>query len=142
MFGLKINEFDNSNGSVEVFNKIFPKTLLEGEGYVEILNIVDSKGLTNSSVYVRMISVDGEMMKFDFGEGNFHNNEDFAIADNVRFKYKAKDLDGKVVAQAYNCDNLAKELGCHVSVIKRRLISNVNMYSNTDHLFNITREEI
>tara|TARA_R100000951_G_scaffold101420_1_gene92991 strand:+ start:44399 stop:44827 length:429 start_codon:yes stop_codon:yes gene_type:complete len=142
MLGIKINEFDNSDGTILAFNKIFPKTLLEGEGNVEIGDIVDSKDLTKQSAYVRLLEVNGVEQEHDFGENNFYNNEDFLIADNVRFKYQAKDLSGTVLAQAFNCNDLADELDCHVSVIKRRLISDVTAESNTEHLFNVTRKEI
>ena len=39
--GQLINEFDNSTGTVEAFNKLFPLTPIEGvEGFIEILGIV------------------------------------------------------------------------------------------------------
>jgi hypothetical protein len=81
-------------------------------------------------------------MNHDFGENNFMNNEDFLANEKVRFKYYARDLDGKVICKAYSTEELAELLGCHTSVIKRRLISKVNADSPTKHLFNVTRVEL
>ena len=67
MFGEKILEFDNSEGTVDSFNKIFPNTPLKGEGNVEILGITENAG----SVYIRDIKVNEEIIPFDFGENNF-----------------------------------------------------------------------
>jgi len=53
MFGVKIREFDDSDGSVESFNKIFPNTPLEGVGKVEILGITQ---VNNGNVYMRDVS--------------------------------------------------------------------------------------
>lgn len=150
MFGVKINEFDNSDGTIESFNKIFPATTLGVSlgKYVEIGEIVETKRKFESSPFVRYLNfynADFEPLgsePHDFGERNFFNNEDFLEADTVKFKYFAKDLDGNIIAKAYNCEELARKLGCHVSVIKRRLARAVTADSNTDNLFNVTRKEL
>jgi hypothetical protein len=111
-------------------------------GHVEILDIVDTENLLTQNMFVRNIEVNGNLFEHDFGRNNFFNNEDFLQADNVRFKYYAKDLDGETIATAYNCEELAEKLGCHVSVIKRRLAKEINRDSNTDNLFNVSRKEL
>ena len=147
MLGVKINEFDNSDGTVETFNKIFPQTQLAnnvavvGGGNVEILDIVD-RGNFSNNLYMRNIEVDGVNIEHDFGESNFYNNKDFAENDSVRFKYFAKNFNGELVAVGYNCGELATKLGCNISVIKRRLTKDVDVLSPTDHKFNVTRIEL
>lgn len=150
MFGLKINEFDNSDGTVDSFNKAFPKTgIVEREDYyVEIGSIVERENMFESSPYVRYLRIyDGDYnlktkVEHDFGESNFYYNEDFIASDKIQFKYCAKDLNGVVLAKGYSCEEVARKLGCHISVIKRRLGKRVDENSNTKNLFNITRKEI
>jgi hypothetical protein len=141
MLGVKINEFDNSDGTIKSFNRIFPRTPLEGEGDVEILDIVD-RGTFSNNLYMRNIEVNGENVEHDFGENNFYNNADFIGNDSVKFKYFAKDFDGNLLAKGYGQSELAEKLGCNISVIKRRLIKTVDAGSPTDHKFNITRIEL
>jgi hypothetical protein len=142
MFGVKINQFDNSDGTIESFNGIFPNTPICGEGgFVEILDIVD-KGKFNNDVYVRYVSINGEIEEFDFGKANFLNNEDFLLCDRIRFKYFAKDLKGKIIGVAFNMDDLAKQLKCDVGVIKNRLVKNVDEKSYTPFKFNVTKIEL
>lgn len=142
MLGVKINEFDNSDGTIKSFNKLFPRTVLGGFGDVEILGIVDKRVLTENSPYVRIIEVNGVTQEHDFGEKNFRDGEMFNNDYNIRFKYLARNLEGKVIAKAYGCEDLASKLDCHISVIKRRLIKDVGAGSNTTHLFNVTRQEL
>lgn len=150
MFGIKINEFDNSDGTIKTFNKIFPHTpmgLARGE-YVEIGGIAEFKYMSQGSPFIRELTFFSEDYKpletinHDFGESNFLNNEDFLANEKIRFKYYARDLDGKMLAKAYSTEELAEQLGCHTSVIKRRLVSNVTVDSPTKHLFNVTRVEL
>ena len=141
MLGVKINEFDNSDGTIKSFNRIFPKTPLEGEGDVEILDIVD-RGHFSNNLYMRNIEVNGEKIEHDFGEGNFYNNVDFIGNDSVQFKYFAKNFNGEVLAVAYKCSELASKMDCNISVIKRRLIKTVDAESPTEHKFNVTRIEL
>lgn len=142
MLGQKINEFDNSDGSIETFNKIFPHTKLSGNGSVEILDIVETKDIFVSNPFIRNIDVNGTIIQHDFGSDNFINNVDFQEADNVRFKYYARDLDGNVLAVAYNCDDLAKKMNCNVAVIKRRLVSQVDASTKSENKFNVSRREL
>jgi hypothetical protein len=142
MLGQKINEFDNSDGTIETFNKIFPHTKLTGDGYVEILGISESENVFTSSPFIRDLDINGTIIKHDFGSQNFLNFTDFQEADNVRFKYYARDLAGNLLAVAYNCDDLAKKLGVDVGVIKRRLVTEVNENSRSQNKFNVTRREL
>lgn len=144
MFGLKINEFDNSDGKLSTFNSIFPRTPLEGDDNVdvEILNIHEPDNKFGQSPFIRNILVGNRIITMNFGEENFINNVDFLEADKVRFKYYARDLEGKVIASGYNCAQLAKRLGCSEQVIKKRLVQKVNKHANTNFLFNVTRKEL
>ena len=150
MFGVKINEFDNSDGTRETFNKMFPNTTLGDTcgKYVEIGDIVDFKYMSQGNPFIReLIFFDHNYneigrMNHDFGEQNFYNNEDFVASEKVKFKYYARDLDGKVIAKAYSQEELANMLGCNESVIKRRMIKKVTADSPTENLFNVTRVEL
>lgn len=143
MLGVKINKFDNSNGTVKSFNEIFPATKLNEDEYVdvEILSIVDTT-IISGSVYTRNLKVGDKIIRHDFGESNFYNNEDFIAAENVRFKYLASDLDGNRLARGYSAKELADKLEVDVGVIKRRLINKVDENSNTDYMFNVQRQEL
>lgn len=142
MFGIKINEFDNTDGTIESFNKVFPNTPINGAGgQVEILEIVD-KGRLNNDMYTRYVDINGEVIEFNFGAANFLDNEDFLLCDRIRFKYYAKDLDGKTVGVAFNMNDLAKQLNCDVGVIKNRLVNTVNEKSHTPFKFNVTKVEL
>jgi len=142
MLGKKINEFDLTDGSIEVFNQIFPNTVIEENGYVEILGISDSYNIESSNAFIRDLDINGKIIKFNFGISNFLNNEDFIEADNVRFKYFAKDLDGNIIEKAYNCKSLAEKIGCSVSVIKSRLVKKIDKKTRTKNRFNVKRVEI
>lgn len=144
MFGLKINEFDNSDGKLKTFNTIFPMTPLDGseDMDVEILNIHEPDNKFGSNPFIRNVLVGNEIMVVDFGEQNFVNNVDFMESEKVRFKYYARDLQGNVIAIGYNCKDLAKKLGCSDQIIKKRLVEKVNPLSNTSFMFNVTRKEL
>jgi hypothetical protein len=137
MFGKKIREFDNSDGTVESFNRIFPDTPLQGTGHVEILGIAD----TQRDVYVRDVDINGVVVPFDFGKNNFHNTA-LMFEDAVRFKYTAVSLDNKILATAYNIRDLSEKLGCGESVVKNRLFNPIELNSPSRYLFNVTRTEI
>jgi hypothetical protein len=150
MFGVKINEFDNSDGTIETFNKTFPQTpmgLARGE-YVEIGDIAEFKYMSQGSPFIReLIFFDHnyreiERINHDFGEQNFYNSEDFTASEKVKFKYYARDLNGKVIAKAYSQEELANILGCNESVIKRRMVKKITADSPTENLFNVTRVEL
>ena len=150
MFGVKINEFDNSDGTIETFNKTFPHTpmgLARGI-YVEIGDIVEFKYMSQGSPFIREVIFFDENFKelerinHDFGEQNFYDNEDFTANEKIKYKYYARDLDGKLLAKAYSGKELADLLGCNESVIKRRLVNRVTVNSPTEHLFNVTRVEL
>lgn len=141
MFGTKVNEFDNSDGTIKSFNEIFPNTPLEGEGDVEILDIVDSNIFT-STVFNRDIEINGVVVQHDFGFNNFIDNQDFLEADNVRFKYLAKDLDEKVIARGFTFDELAEQLNVKVNIVKRRINVTVDNTMNPYHKFNVSRREM
>jgi hypothetical protein len=144
MFGVKINEFDNSDGKLSTFNAIFPKTPLEGDGNVdvEILNIHEPDNKFGQSPFIRNVLIGNRIVTMNFGEENFVNNVDFLETDRVRFKYYARDLEGKVIASSYNCAELAKKLGCSEQVIKKRLVQKVSKHAKTNFLFNVTRKEL
>jgi hypothetical protein len=138
MFGLKIMEFDNTDGTVESFNKIFSNTPLDGTGEVEILGITR---FNNGNLYMRDISLNGEVFALDFGEQNFVNPNYFA-EDKTRFKYVAKDINDKTIATAFNIKELSEKLGCGESIVKTRLVKRVDRNSETRYLFNVTRTEV
>lgn len=138
MFGVKINEFDNSLGTVKDFNKIFPNTPLSGEGDVEILDIVEGR----NDVYIRNISVNGQVFAHDFGSSNFLYNEDFLISEKIRFKYFAKDVNGVIIAKAYNFKQLAEKLNVSTSFTKSRFVNPINLEGVEQRAFNITRKEL
>lgn len=138
MFGLKIMEFDNSDGTVESFNEVFFNTPLDGKGEVEILGITR---FNKGNLYMRDILYNGKIFALDFGEQNFVNPNYFA-EDKTRFKYIAKNLDDKIIATAFNIKDLAEKLGCGESIIKSRLVKTVKHGSETRHLFNVTRAEV
>lgn len=141
MFGQKINEFDNSDGTIESFNKIFPNTPLEGEGDVEILGIVDLN-IFNSTVYHREIQVNGVVKNHDFGYNNFNNEEIFQEELGFQFKYFVKDLDGKVIAKGFSFDEISEQVGVSVGILKRRIKTTVTKDDNTPYKFNVTRIEL
>jgi len=138
MFRLKIMEFDNTDGTVESFNKIFPNTPLDGAGEVEILGIAT---FNNGNLYMRDVSFNGKVFTLDFGEQNFVNPNYFA-EDKTRFKYVAKDVNDKIIATAFNIKELSEKLGCGESIVKTRLVKRVDRNSETRYLFNVTRTEV
>lgn len=137
MFGIKINEFDDSDGSIDSFNSIFPNTPLDQKGYVEILNI--SEGYND--VYVRDISINGKIVAYDFGKNNFSNPE-FSMEERVRFKYFAKDLSGNILASAFNIKDLANKMKCGECLIKNRLSKPILSGDVDKNLFNVERIEL
>lgn len=139
MFGTKINEFDNSLGTIEDFNRIFPNTPLQGNGNVEILDIVE---IRQSDVYVRNLDVNGTIIAHDFGSNNFLFSEDFAMSDKIRFKYHAKDFNGRLIAVAYNFKQLANKLNVTVNFVKKRFANPVEPSEEVKTPFNITRKEL
>jgi len=148
MLGVKINEFDNSDGKRETFNKIFPDTTLLNNNvhYVEIGGIVDKINDFNMSPYVRELLVFNEDFKqigrfdHDFGRNNFINSDLIQMGEGFQYRYVAKDLDDKLLATAFTCKDLAEKLNCNVMVIKRRLMKKCTINSPTVHLFNVTRK--
>jgi hypothetical protein len=151
MFGVKINEFDNSDGKIATFNKIFPNTPLDlGDNvkYVEIGDINYTKNIWGTNVYERLIHTYNrnyepvDTFVLDFGEENFYNNEDFLKAENVRFKWFAKDFDGNILAKAYSSRELAEKMGCHINVIKRRINDPIDDTFGSKYKFNVIRKEI
>lgn len=150
MFGQKINEFDNSDGTIDSFNKIFPQTTLDSScgKYVEIGDIVEHKNMFNTSPFVRVLKfydVDWNLIcesAHDFGQNNFLNIENYCIDGFIRFKYFAKDLDGKIIEKAYNFEELAEKLNCSVNYVKRRFSNPIEKGEKTQHQFNITRIEL
>jgi hypothetical protein len=152
MFGVKINEFDNSDGTIESFNEIFPKTPLERKSdhavYADIGKIFMGKDILSQNSYIRFIKFydkDWNLLHdiiHDFGCNNFFENDDFVIEGNVRYKYIAKDYDGNFLAKAYNKPDLAKKLGTTISVIDRRLEKKFDKTSLSVNKFNITRKKI
>lgn len=137
MFGEKINEFDNSDGTIESFNRIFSKTPIQGSGYVEILGITENE----KNVFIRDINLNGKILSFDFGKNNF-SNPIYFMEDSIRFKYTAVSLDSRILATAYNMKDLAEKLGCGESVIKNRLWNPITLESPSHYLFNVTRTEV
>lgn len=149
MFGSKINEFENSDGKRETFNKIFPNTTLGRTcgAYVEIKNIVEHRDMFQTNPYVRFLHFYDHnhnfigQMEHDFKESNFRP-EMYMGEDNVRFKYTAYDLNGKAIATAFKIDKLANELGVSINVVKSRLKTNINTKTKTNCLFNVRRIEL
>lgn len=138
MFGSKILEFDNTDGSVESFNKVFPNTPLNGSGQVEILEITE---FNNGNLYIRDINLNGVIFAFDFGQNNFINSNYFA-EDKTRFKYVARDLRGNIIATAFNIKELAAKMGCGESTIKNKLVKPAICAYEVKHPFNVTRSEM
>lgn len=150
MFGVKINEFDNSDGTIETFNKVFPRTPLENScaKYVEIGDIVSFDYISQGSPFIRELIFFDENYKeinrvdHNFGESNFHDNQDYLVESNIRFKYFAKDLNGNVIAKAYNWDDLAEELNCTLGMVKRRFNREIKDVEQSEHPFIVTRIEL
>ena len=150
MFGVKINEFDNSDGTIESFNNIFPKTLLENSygNYVEIGNIVENEKTKISNPFIRHIKFYNKNWKFlneielNFGQNNFLNASDMIAEGNIRFKYIAIDLNGDFLAKGYNRKEIASKIGCGTDVINDRLKKPYSPFSKSPHKFNIKRIEI
>jgi len=150
MFGVKINELDNSDGTIQSFNKIFPRTPLENScaKYVEIGDIVKFDYISQGSPFIReLIFFDHNYKEInrvdhDFGESNFHNNEDYLVDNNIRFKYFVKDLNGNVIAKAYNWDDLAEKLNCDVGILKRRFNRKIKNIEQSEYQFIVTRKEL
>lgn len=150
MFGEKINEFDNSNGTIESFNKIFPRTILGKSlgAYVEIGNIVEYKKDFGSSTFVRYLSFYDNnwnllrKTEFDFGYNNFIDSKDFVQEGLVRYKYIAKDLNNNLLAIDYNLEQLSKKLNCSENLAKNRVKQKVNKNTDTKYKFNIRRIEL
>ena len=150
MFGVKINQFDNSDGTIEVFNKIFPKTPLENSSavYVEIGDIVLKDRIFQSNLFLRKLELyDKEWNKineleYDFGEKNFYDNEDFIASNYVRFKYYARDLDGNIIARGYSFEELAKKMNCGVEFVKNIFVYNLENLNNKKYSFTVTRIEL
>jgi hypothetical protein len=141
MLGKKINEFENTDGTVKSFNKIFPRTPLDLQGCVEILEISDTKSIFTQNLFVRDINVNGEIFSHDFGRDNF-SEDSFSMEEKIRFKYYAKDLNGNLLATAYNIKDLAEKLNCGIAIVKNRLIHPINENFSSKHLFNVTRKEL
>ncbi len=140
MFGEKIIEFDNSEGTIEDFNRIFPSTPLEGEGDVEIHGIVDSEIYT-STVFRKEVEVNGVVTELDFGYANFINKQSF-VDGSIRFKYFARDEDGNVLATAKNFKELGKKMNCSENIVKSRFKSGFNPTTQKNHQFNVTRIDL
>ena len=138
MLGLKIRQFDNSDGTVESFNNLFPNTPIKGSGYVEILGIPD---INKGNLYVRDISLNGKIFEMDFGEQNFMNPSYFT-EDKIRFRYIARNLKGEILGIANNIKDLSQKLGCSESIVKNRLVKPVLNESDTKYAFNVTRTEL
>lgn len=138
MFGLKLIEFDNSDGTIKSFNKIFPNTPLTGDGHVEILEITE---FNKGNLYIRDISVDGKVFAFDFGQKNFVNPAYF-MEEKVRFKYVVENLEEKVIAVAYNIKDLSKKIGYSESVIKNILSNSMPNELRVRYNFNIKRTDL
>lgn len=142
MIGLKINEFDNSPGTVKDFNKIFTETPLNFhdnvEIEIEILDIVD-KGFYSNNVFLRNVKVgEHQIIEHDFRGELYYLNEDF-FENNVRFKYQAKDKDGNVIAKSYTIQDMSKKIGWSESYIKDYLSKHKTLYRNGIQL---TRKEL
>jgi hypothetical protein len=141
MLGKKINEFNESEGGVEIFNSMFPKTPLNMDGYVEILEITDTGNPYTQNLFVRNISINGEIVVHDFGRDNF-SDSNLPMEEKIRFKYFAHGLNGEILATAFNIKDLASRLNCGVAVVKNRLVNPINSSSLSDNLFNVTRIEL
>lgn len=141
MLGKKIIEFNNTDGTVESFNRIFPKTPLDIEGYVEILEITDTGNIFTQNLFVRDIKLNNEVFSHDFGRDNFAEDS-FPMEEKIRFKYFARDLNGNLLATAYNIKDLAEKLNCGIAIVKNRLAHPINENFSSKHLFNVTRKEL
>lgn len=147
MFGVKINEFDNSDGTIKTFNKIFIRTILGKSlgAYVEIDSIVDNEGEFGGNPFVRYLKFYDKNWNFlrktphDFGESNFYNNEDFIANERIRFKYIAKDLYGDTITKAYSIKDLAEKMNVGIQIIRSKLL---NKTINKKYPFTIIVVEI
>lgn len=140
MLGQKINEFDNTNGLVNDFDKIFFKNKLSGfrhDEEVEILSI----DIDKESCLSRLVKVGNNIITVDFDNYHYDNNEDFK-QEKTRFKYMAKSLDGTILARGYTFEQLSEKLGVNVLTIKNRFKNPIGEFSNSKHKFNILRREI
>ena len=141
MLGKRINEFDNTDKTIESFNKLFPKTPLDTQGYVEILEITDTGNIFTQNLFVRDINVNGKIVSHDFGRDNFAEDL-FPMEEKIRFRYFARDLNGNLLASAYNIKDLAEKLNCGIAIVKNRLAHPVTESFSSKHLFNVSRIEL
>ena len=150
MLGIRINEFDNSDGTIEAFNKLFPCTPLDenpcasivgGNDCVEILGITDN-GIFPTDVYIRDIKRGSVITSHDFGYNNFEDNVDFAQGNNIRFKYFVRDLDGEIIATAYNFKELSEKMGCSENMLKKRIKETIDKTTTEKHKWNVKRIKI
>jgi hypothetical protein len=139
MVGSKINEFDNSEGKVKDFNKIFTATPLDlNENLdVEILDIVDN-GFYSNNAYLRNIVVDGNLIQHDF-KGELYLNEDFHTETKTRFKYYAIDMKNNIVAKSYTIKDFSEKIGWSENTIKIYISANKSIFRKG---IRITRKEI
>jgi hypothetical protein len=151
MLGVKINQFDNSDGKIETFNKIFSKTPLfakDNVKYVEISDIVERENMFNASPFVRYLEfydVDWNLVttiEHDFGEQNFVSSDLFVKNGSYRFKYYAYDLNGHFLNSAFNMQELADKMGCNVSTVKQRMKKKITKETNTMYRWNVKRKEL
>lgn len=140
MLGQKINEFDNSQGLVRDFDRIFFKNKLSGfreNEEVEILGI----DIESGSCLNRHVRIGNRELTVSFDNYFNDENEDYQ-QEKTRFKYFVKDLDGTVLARGYSFDELAQTLNISVAVLKKRFQEPIDGTSYTKHRFNVTRREI
>lgn len=153
MLGIKIKEFDNSDGKIDTFNIIFkntPISVSDKVEYVEIGGIVKKNKNCISSPFVRnLILLDKNyktigQTEHDFGKTSYYGNFVFASENNIRFKYIARDLEGELLAVAYNMDELADKMNCKVNFIKKIVNRKIKKHKSKikKQMFNVRRTKI
>lgn len=155
MLGLKINEFDNTDGTLESFYKIFKNLELQTckkTKYVEIGDIVEERTFfMNNPCRRELIFYDENYKKidsynYDFGKHFFYENFVFSDHKKIKYKYVSRDLEGKVLAVAYSMEEMAKKMNCNQNIIrnklKRALKKPTKIRKNKELSFNITQKEV
>jgi hypothetical protein len=151
MFGERINEFDNSDGTIESFNRIFPRTTLGNSlgKYVEIKDTVSTENAFGENLFIKYLRFYDKDFNFileakhDFGRYNFIDSKEYVNDCMVKFKYIAKDLDNKVIAVAYGWKELAKKLGVGLNTVKARFQTPITKHNvDVKRRFNVKRIEL
>lgn len=130
--GQKINEFDNSTGTVEEFNKFFPYSPVKRRtGFLEIGDIVGVGREATRLITAYESDMEGNeiVTTFEHDLTPVIDTENYREAgatggkskpQQPRYLYTACDLEGNELASAYKLGLLADKLGVGESYTRKR----------------------